>query len=211
MYGASLLAGQRDDTAEEDDAERRPRTRTARMNGYPDYGIDDEDDAESNGAQSSGNEWQGGEDDDENEFEGDDEEEMSGDESIVNGEPPSLVVQLRYGKQGGSSEAGNRPAQSTEDQQMAVDKPPTPSAEQPAASEPEPQSAPPVGNGVSNSISEPVADFNAKTASAESSVQAPVDAPADAALPASGKGTLQEAKDYANPTVPPAQHQAGAY
>lgn len=55
------------------------------------------DDA-SEGAHSSENEWQGGDDEEDNEFEGDDEEEMSGDESVVNGEPPSLVVQLRYTK-----------------------------------------------------------------------------------------------------------------
>lgn len=51
-------------------------------------------------ANSSGNEWHSGQDDDENDFEADDEgkEDVSGDESVVNGEPQSLVVQLRYGK-----------------------------------------------------------------------------------------------------------------
>lgn len=54
----------------------------------------------SEAGQSSGNEWQGGEGEEEedNDFEGDDEEELSGDEAVMNGEPPSLVVQLRYNK-----------------------------------------------------------------------------------------------------------------
>ena len=63
-------------------------------------------------AQSSGNEWQGGDDDEENDFEGDDEEEASGDESVMNGENPSLVVQLRYskGKTGSNGTSEEQPA-----------------------------------------------------------------------------------------------------
>lgn len=95
MYGEALLAGQRGDDAEdEEDTGRPPRTRTTRTNGYAGYDFEDG----SEGAQSSGNEWQGGDDEEDNDFEGDDEEEASGDESVVNGETPSLVVQLRYGK-----------------------------------------------------------------------------------------------------------------
>lgn len=71
------------------------RNRTTRTNGYSGYDIDDG----SEGGQSS-NEWQGGDDEEEedNDFEGDDEGEVSGDDSVVDGQPPSLVVQLRYGK-----------------------------------------------------------------------------------------------------------------
>ncbi|KAL5342959.1 hypothetical protein BJX70DRAFT_240775 [Aspergillus crustosus] len=111
LYGESLLAGQREDATntEEYGSDRRQRSRGTRANGYADYDLDDEDDAESHEGQSSGNEWQGGEEEEDNEFEGDDEGEVSGDESVVNGDPPSLVVQLRYTKQGGLSEAGEQP------------------------------------------------------------------------------------------------------
>lgn len=70
------------------------RNRTTRADGYPGYEMD----YGSEGGQSSSNEWQGGDDEEDNEFEGDDEGEASGDESVVDGQPPSLVVQLRYGK-----------------------------------------------------------------------------------------------------------------
>ncbi|KAE8146169.1 hypothetical protein BDV25DRAFT_55241 [Aspergillus avenaceus] len=100
LYGEALLSGRREDNAG-DDSGRPQRTRSTRANGSGGY-IDDEvydDMDESEEANSSGKEWQGGgEEEDDNDFEGDDEEEMSGDESIVHGENPSLVVQLRYGK-----------------------------------------------------------------------------------------------------------------
>lgn len=119
MYGEALLTGQREESEydDEEDEGRPQRIRTTRHpNGYSGYGIDDlEDESEAvpSDANDSGNEWNGG-DDDENEFEGDDEgEDASGDESIVNGEPPSLVVQLRYGK-------GNGPR----DPKIPVDEPP---------------------------------------------------------------------------------------
>lgn len=119
MYGEALLTGQREDSEydEEEDEGRPQRTRNSRHpNGYSGYSIDDlEDESEAvpSDANDSGNEWNGG-DDDENEFEGDDEgEDVSGDESIVNGEPRSLVVQLRYGK-------GNGPR----DSKVPVDEPP---------------------------------------------------------------------------------------
>ena len=108
-YGEALLAGQRGDTDDEEDEERPQRTRTSlHPNGYSGYGADDlEDESEpgSNG-NDSGNEWHSGEEE-ENEFEGDDEEEGSDDDSIMNGDPPSLVVQLRYGK--GSRDKPNLP------------------------------------------------------------------------------------------------------
>ncbi|GAB1200615.1 hypothetical protein APSETT444_009989 [Aspergillus pseudonomiae] len=97
MYGESLLSGQRDEPADAEDSGRPQRTRSTRANGYTGYNVDDELD-ESDEGHSSGKEWQGGEEEEDNDFEGDDEEELSGDESIVNGENPSLVVQLRYGK-----------------------------------------------------------------------------------------------------------------
>lgn len=111
MYGEALLTGQREDSEyDEEEEEGRPqRTRSSRHpNGYSGYRIDDlEDESEAvpSDANDSGNEWNGGEDD-ENEFEGDDEgEDVSGDESVVNGEPRSLVVQLRYGKGNGPQES----------------------------------------------------------------------------------------------------------
>ncbi|KAF7596313.1 hypothetical protein BBP40_002457 [Aspergillus hancockii] len=97
LYGEALLSGQREEP--DDDSGRPQRTRSTRANGYTGYNVDDEMD-ESEDAHSSGKEWQGGEEED-NDFEGDDEgeeEELSGDEAIVNGENPSLVVQLRYSK-----------------------------------------------------------------------------------------------------------------
>ena len=115
LYGAALLTGQREDEAEEEeDTDRPQRSRTTRTNGYA--GYDMEDDSE---AQSSGNEWQGGDDEEENDFEGDDEEEASGDESVMNGENPSLVVQLRYskGKTGSNGTSEEQPAKEPANQQ----------------------------------------------------------------------------------------------
>ncbi|GAQ45407.1 similar to An17g01350 [Aspergillus niger] len=98
LYGETLLSGQRED-GDAGDEGRPTRGRTTRANGYTEY-DDEEMDEGSEGGQSSGNEWQGneGEEEEDNEFEGDDEEELSGDEAVMNGEPPSLVVQLRYNK-----------------------------------------------------------------------------------------------------------------
>lgn len=130
MYGEALLANQRDDIADGEDTGRPQRTRTTRTNGYAGYDID----FGSEGGQSSENEWQGGDDEEEdNDFEGDDEEEASGDESVANGETPSLVVQLRYGKgrasndseaeQQGSGVNGNGPPDTAQDSnsQMQLD------------------------------------------------------------------------------------------
>lgn len=105
-YGESLLSGQREDSEyEEEDATRPQRSRTStHPNGYSGYADDDLDDESEARSNDSGNEWDGG-DEEENDFEGDDEgDDASGDESIVNGEPRSLVVQLRYGK--GSAHTG---------------------------------------------------------------------------------------------------------
>lgn len=106
MYGESLLITQRKDNAvsspqhSEGDAGRPRRTRTAdKANEYTGYDFGETDDESE--AHSSGNEWQGGDEGDENDFEGDEEEELSGDESVINGNEtrsPSLVVQLRYGQ-----------------------------------------------------------------------------------------------------------------
>ena len=96
LYGATLLAG-----PEEDENAGRPRrTRTStRANGYMDYSmIDDIGDAPDAGS-SSGNEWHGDdeEDDNDDEFDGDEGDAMSDDDSIMDGEGASLVVQLKYG------------------------------------------------------------------------------------------------------------------
>lgn len=102
LYGEALLSGQREDSEEIDDDEERPqRARTSlNANGYSGYGeddLEDESEARSSG-NDSGNEWNSAQED-ENDFEGDDEgEDASGDESVIDGEPRSLVVQLRYGK-----------------------------------------------------------------------------------------------------------------
>ena len=100
LYGEALLSGQREDSEEEEETARPQRSRTSNnpngYSGYADDNLDDESDARSSG-QESGKDWQS--ENDENDFEGDDEEEnASGDESIINGEAPSLVVQLRYGR-----------------------------------------------------------------------------------------------------------------
>lgn len=80
------------------------RNRTTRTNGYSGYDMDDG----SEGGQSS-NEWLGGDDEEDNDFEGDDEGELSGDDSVVDGQPPSLVVQLRYGKTNDSPTGEEQP------------------------------------------------------------------------------------------------------
>ncbi|EAW12546.1 uncharacterized protein ACLA_009690 [Aspergillus clavatus NRRL 1] len=95
LYGEALLSGQRGDDAE--DADRPQRSRATRANGYTDYNMDGMDE-ESEAAHSSGNEWRGGEEEEDNDFEGDDEGDLSGDDSVLNGQDRSLVVQLRYGK-----------------------------------------------------------------------------------------------------------------
>lgn len=120
LYGEALLTGQREDSEFDEDEEDEGRPQRARTsinpNGYSGYRDDDleeESEAAPSEAGDSGREW-GGEEDDENDFEGDDEAENgSGDESITNGEPQSLVVQLRYGK-------GNVPNQL----KVAQDEPP---------------------------------------------------------------------------------------
>ncbi|KAJ5992440.1 hypothetical protein N7451_008164 [Penicillium sp. IBT 35674x] len=101
LYGETLLTGQREDSEDEEEDTTRPqRARiSTNPNGYSGYAADDlEDESEAqSSAIESGNEWQSG--DDGNEGEGEDEGEIaSGDESITNGEPQSLVVQLRVGK-----------------------------------------------------------------------------------------------------------------
>jgi len=119
LYGETLLAGQREDSEfdEEEDEGRPQRTRTSinpdGYSGYRDDDLEDESEAAPSEANDSGREW--GVEDDEDEFEGDDEgDNVSGNESIANGEPQSLVVQLRYGK-------GNVPGQP----KVAKDEPPS--------------------------------------------------------------------------------------
>lgn len=113
LYGEALLTGQRDgvddEEFDEDEEEviRPQRARTStHPNGYSGYDADDLEDVSEvhSSANESGNEWRGAEDDLEHDFEGDnEEEEASADESTSNEEPESLVVQLRYGKGGASS------------------------------------------------------------------------------------------------------------
>ncbi|EPS34396.1 hypothetical protein PDE_09360 [Penicillium oxalicum 114-2] len=105
-YGETLLSGQREDSEYDEDMERPQRNRTAnRSNGYSGYDLEDMDHESEAQSNESGNEWDGG-DEDENDFEGEEEEgeNVSGDESVINGEPRSLVVQLRYSKGGANSE-----------------------------------------------------------------------------------------------------------
>ncbi|KAJ5665131.1 uncharacterized protein N7477_007579 [Penicillium maclennaniae] len=139
LYGEALLTGQREDSEFDEDEEEEGRPQRARTSinpngysGYRDDDLEDESEAAPSEAADSGREW-GGEEDDENEFEGDDEaENVSGDESIMHGEPQSLVVQLRYGK-------GNVPNQL----EVAQDEPPpTQESEMKDASEAEPSAHP---------------------------------------------------------------------
>ncbi|KAL4761288.1 uncharacterized protein BDW70DRAFT_150164 [Aspergillus foveolatus] len=202
LYGESLLAGQREDTdlAEDGGSERRQRTRITRTNGYTDYGMDDDEDTNSNNGQSSGNEWQGGEEEDENDFEGDDEEDVSGDESVINGKPPSLVVQLRYGKQGDDNSAGEQKAQTTSDsQKTAVAGPPVQLAEQAATTGL--QQPVPVDNAPQDSIPEIPASLDTKNA--------PTETPATSAPLASNGGPAQGVGGPAGTTMLPVQQPDG--
>ncbi|KAI9374904.1 hypothetical protein BJX61DRAFT_550525 [Aspergillus egyptiacus] len=191
LYGESLLTGQRDDEtlANEGGPERRQRTRSTRMNGYTDYGLDDDEEG-SNGWQSSGNEWQGGEEEDDNEFEGDDEDEVSGDESVVEGEHPSLVVQLRYNKKGDLKENGGKPTGvQPGDHQENVPEPPVGSSEQPPVS---------VVNGIPK---ESQGDTDAKIA--------PAGSPADGLAAESSEGVVQSADGTTNTVSQPPTQQIG--
>lgn len=115
LYGQSLLAG----GEESEDAGRPQRTRTStRANGYTDFSTIDDmgDDSEAASNSSSGNEWQGDDEEDEQEIEVDEEEEVSGDDSVVDDEPQSLMVQLKYDKHrpygrngAGEESSGKRP------------------------------------------------------------------------------------------------------
>ncbi|KAL2854690.1 hypothetical protein BJX68DRAFT_264591 [Aspergillus pseudodeflectus] len=199
LYGESLLAGQREDgpAVDEDDSNRQQRTRGTRANGYTDYGLEDDDEG-SNEGQSSGNEWQGGEEEDDNEFEGDDEEELSGDESVANGEPPSLVVQLRYGRKGElnhqveEQQTGHNPAT----QEGTVTGAPTAHTEPPPAVKPQPLSV----NGLLNTPQEPPEDANQKAT--------PVPAPAGPVASAASEGTVHSA-DGPGTFVPTPPQQYG--
>lgn len=175
LYGEALLTGQREDSEDEAEDKTRPqRARTAtHPNGYSGYAVDDledESDAASN-ENESGNDWKGG-DDDENDMEGDDEgEDASGDESIANGEPPSLVVQLRYSK----GKATSSP--------VPVDEPPTQSEPQNEMVKVE------VPTASSGSVSQPRSSYApesmlnppepAQPAQAPSSISAPLAAPTE--------------------------------
>ncbi|RJE19920.1 hypothetical protein PHISCL_07746 [Aspergillus sclerotialis] len=100
LYGEALLLGQRGEELAEENTGRPQRTRTStRANGYTDFNMIDDIGEESDAQNSSGNEWHGDDEEDENDFEGDDaEHEISDDDSIANGERPSLIVHLKYRK-----------------------------------------------------------------------------------------------------------------
>lgn len=126
IYGESMLSGQRRDDAVstgsqngENEGRRPQRSTRGQANGYAtgNRNLVDEMDDESDAA-SSGNEWKGDEEY-QNEFEGDDEDESSEDESVIDGEHgdnPSLVVQLRYGK----GRKSNSPRQGTASSDLAI-------------------------------------------------------------------------------------------
>ncbi|KAL2852909.1 hypothetical protein BJY01DRAFT_207471 [Aspergillus pseudoustus] len=199
LYGESLLAGQREDEflGDEEGSNRQQRTRGTRANRYTDYGL--EDDEGSNDGQSSGNEWQGGEEEDDNEFEGDDEEELSGDESVANGEPPSLVVQLRYGKKGEPTEGEEQrtdlsPAAANEEE--SVTRPPAVHAE-PAALRPQPLSV----NGLLNTPQDSPADTGPKAA--------PVRTPAELTASAPSEDAVHSANGPASFVPTPPQQYGG--
>ncbi|KAL2013582.1 hypothetical protein VTN00DRAFT_1107 [Thermoascus crustaceus] len=122
IYGESMLSGQRRDDAASaaphtgvSETGRPLRSRAGtRANGYHvDYNSGDEMEDESEGAPSSGNEWQAGDEEDEDDLENENEELSKEDESVLEGEQeenPSLVVQLRYGK-GKKSSSPNAPSE----------------------------------------------------------------------------------------------------
>lgn len=94
IYGESMLSGQRQDAEEangEDDAGRPQRGTRGQANGHVKTYVDEMGDESD--ASSSGNEWKG-DDEEEDDIEPSEDEPMLEDE----GETPSLVVQLRYGK-----------------------------------------------------------------------------------------------------------------
>lgn len=117
-----MLSGQRRDDAASaapqtgvSETGRPLRSRAGtRANGYHvDYNSGDEMEDESEGAPSSGNEWQAGDEEDEDDLENENEELSKEDESVLEGEQeenPSLVVQLRYGK-GKKSSSPNAPSE----------------------------------------------------------------------------------------------------
>lgn len=73
-----------------------------RSNGNGYYKFGDSDDGDDSGEEDapSGDEWQGVDEGEEDDDDDGDDEDVSGDESVVNGDGnvPSLIVQLRYGK-----------------------------------------------------------------------------------------------------------------
>jgi hypothetical protein len=157
----------------------------------------EDDDEGSNGGQSSGNEWQVGEEEDDNEFEGDDEEELSGDESVANGEPPSLVVQLRYGKKGEASQVEeqqtghNQATQEGTVTGLAIAR-----TEPPPAVKPQPLSV----NGLLNTPQELPTDANQKAT--------PVATPAGPVASAASEGAVHNA-DGPGTFVPTPPQQYG--
>ncbi|KAI9040239.1 uncharacterized protein KD926_008440 [Aspergillus affinis] len=183
MYGETLLGGS---AADEEGTGRAQRTRSTRGNGHQGYDVDEDMDDASDGANSSGNEWQGGEEEEENEFEGDDEEDVSGDESVVNGEPPSLVVQLRYTKGKTSSPSG-----------PDGDAQPLPSKQKPEANTQPPAQEQTGSNGLDTNKEPPAA------ADAEQSAVAPPSATPDqkAELQNTGDEQLKETPKLPQPTT----------
>ncbi|KAL4890480.1 hypothetical protein BDV59DRAFT_184620 [Aspergillus ambiguus] len=188
LYGEALLAGQR----EEEGLGRSQRTRTTRANGYT-FEVDDEMDEGSDGGQSSGNEWQGGEEEDENEFEGDDEEEVSGDESVINGENRSLVVQLRYNKDkmpSGQSASGEQPSA-----QNGKSQPDVVPAEN-ASSLPPVQPPPPAINGLPTTAQQPPPALDVKPP-----IAAPSEAPLEPQAGPAQNGTESQPQGGAPPVM----------
>ncbi|PWY70227.1 hypothetical protein BO70DRAFT_322071 [Aspergillus heteromorphus CBS 117.55] len=174
VYGETLLSGNREDVLSE---EARPsRTRSSRANGYSDYNMEDGIDEGSEAGQSSGNEWRGGEEEEEdNDFEGDDEGGLSGDESLVNGENPSLVVQLRYNKDKAASSPSGAAEESLGEEKGETKLAPAADTEIPMPVQPQPEL-----NGKSTTT-QPLSDMDAKTlpdaAAKTTSVSAGADLP----------------------------------
>lgn len=98
---------------------QRTRTSTTRANGYTGYSMIDDLGEESDAKNSSGNEWNGDDEEDDNEI-AEEEEEISEDDSVANGEIPSLIVHLKYGERMASTNP-NGPQESSAEKPEAGD------------------------------------------------------------------------------------------
>lgn len=188
LYGEALLLGQRGEELAEENTGRPQRTRTStRANGYTDFNMVDDIGEESDAQNSSGNEWHGDEEEDENDLEGDEaEDEISDDDSIANGEPPSLMVHLKYRKHElpskangpGEESLAEKPETSTQDVPETVGDISNPHAQEPMA------------NGAQETKPEPELETKVETKLEAPAVPEPASKPLD--TPTTGNADAEE-------------------